>query len=107
MGQVAAGRRVLSTGHAAADATAPSPASSRWKAIWSAALVVEALKRVDGEPTREKLLDAINAAPFDLGGVMLSYGPTKNQGSDQVFFTILQADGSFKPVVRLVKMAGQ
>jgi ABC-type branched-subunit amino acid transport system substrate-binding protein len=30
-------------------------------------LVVEALKRVDGEPTREKLLDAVNVAPFDLG----------------------------------------
>jgi ABC-type branched-subunit amino acid transport system substrate-binding protein len=70
-------------------------------------LVVEALKRVDGEPTREKLLNAIAAAPFDLGGVVLSYGATKNQGSDQVFFTILQADGSFKPVIRLIKMAGQ
>ena len=41
------------------------------------------------------------------GGVVLSYGPDKNQGSDQVFFTIMQADGSFKPVVRLIKMAGQ
>ncbi len=70
-------------------------------------VVVEALKRIDGEPTREKFLDAIAAAPFDLGGVVLSYGPSKNQGSDQVFFTILQADGSFKPVVRLNKMAGR
>jgi ABC-type branched-subunit amino acid transport system substrate-binding protein len=70
-------------------------------------LVVEALKRVDGEPTRDKLLAAIGGAPFDLGGFVLSYGPAKNQGSDQVFFTILQADGSFKPVVRLVRMAGQ
>jgi ABC-type branched-subunit amino acid transport system substrate-binding protein len=70
-------------------------------------LVVEALKRVPGEPTREKLLDAIAAAPFDLGGVVLNYGPTKNQGTDQVFFTILQADGSFKSVVRLARMAGQ
>jgi branched-chain amino acid transport system substrate-binding protein len=70
-------------------------------------LVVEALKRVDGEPTREKLLNAIAAAPFDLGGVTLSYGPAKNQGSDQVFFTILQADGTFKPVIRLIRMAGQ
>lgn len=68
-------------------------------------LAVEALKRVDGEPTREKLLDAIYSAPFDLGGFTLSYGPTRNQGSDQVFFTILQADGSFKPVARLIKMA--
>jgi branched-chain amino acid transport system substrate-binding protein len=70
-------------------------------------LVVEALKRLSGDPTREKLLDAIASAPFDLGGVALSYGPAKNQGSDQVFFTILQADGSFKPVVRLVRMARQ
>lgn len=68
-------------------------------------LVVEALKRVAGEPTRENLLDAIYRAPFDLGGVTLKYGPARNQGSDQVFFTILQADGSFKPVVRLIKMA--
>jgi branched-chain amino acid transport system substrate-binding protein len=70
-------------------------------------LAVEALKHVDGAPTREKLLDAIGAAPIDLGGIALNYGPAKNQGSDQVYFTILQADGSFKPVDRLITMAGQ
>jgi branched-chain amino acid transport system substrate-binding protein len=70
-------------------------------------LAVDALKRVKGEPTREALLDAIYAAPFDMGGITLSYGANKNQGSDQVFFTILQADGTFKPVTRLIKMAGQ
>ncbi|MEA2991739.1 MAG: hypothetical protein QOD40_659 [Alphaproteobacteria bacterium] len=69
-------------------------------------LVVEALKRVPGDPSREALLDAIAKAPFDLGGLQLSYGPAKNQGSDQVFFTILQADGSFKPVTRLIKTSG-
>jgi branched-chain amino acid transport system substrate-binding protein len=69
-------------------------------------LVIEALKRIPGEPTRKALLDAIaNTGTFDLGGIELTYGPGKNQGSDRVFFTILQADGSFKPVVRLVKMA--
>ena len=70
-------------------------------------LVVEALKRIKGEPTREAMLDAIAAAPFDFGGVTLSYGPMKNQGSDRVFFTILQADGTFRPVTRLVKAEGQ
>ena len=70
-------------------------------------LVVEALKRIKGEPTREALLDAIAAAPFDFGGVTLSYGPMKNQGSDRVFFTILQVDGTFRPVTRLVKAEGQ
>lgn len=70
-------------------------------------LVVEALRRVKGEPTREALLDAIAEAPFDFGGVTLSYGSMQNQGSDRVFFTILQADGTFRPVTRLVKAEGQ
>jgi branched-chain amino acid transport system substrate-binding protein len=70
-------------------------------------LVIEALKRIPGEPSREALLDAIAKSPFDLGGVNLKFGSTKNQGSDQVYFTILQADGSFKPVSKLVKTAGQ
>jgi len=39
--------------------------------------------------------------------VTLSYGPMKNQGSDRVFFTILQVDGTFRPVTRLVKAEGQ
>jgi branched-chain amino acid transport system substrate-binding protein len=67
-------------------------------------LVIEALKRVPGEPTREALLDAIfHTGSFDLDGLELTYGPANNQGMDEVFFTILQADGSFKPVTRLSK----
>jgi hypothetical protein len=46
-------------------------------------------------------------APFDLGGVVLSYRPGKEQGSDQVFFPIMHADESFKPALRLIKVAGQ
>jgi ABC-type branched-subunit amino acid transport system substrate-binding protein len=66
-------------------------------------LVVEALKRVPGELTREAFLDAIERAPFDLGGVKLSFSATQNQGSNQVYFTVLQADGTFRPVTKLVK----
>jgi len=66
-------------------------------------LVVETLKRIPDEPTREAFLDAIESAPFDLGGVRLSFSATQNQGSNQVYFTVLQADGSFRPVTRLVK----
>ena len=67
-------------------------------------LVIEALKRVPGEPTREALLDAVTySGAFDLDGMELTYGPDKNQGMNEVFFTILQADGSFKPVTRLSK----
>ena len=70
-------------------------------------LVVEALKRIPGEPTREALLDAIAKSPFDLGGVVLKFGADKNQGSNQVYLTVLQADGSFRSVSKLVKTATQ
>jgi branched-chain amino acid transport system substrate-binding protein len=66
-------------------------------------LVVETLKRIPGEPSREAFLDAIERAPFDLGGVKLTFSATQNQGSNQVYFTVLQGDGTFRPVTRLVK----
>jgi ABC-type branched-subunit amino acid transport system substrate-binding protein len=66
-------------------------------------LVVETLKRIPGELSRETFLDAIESGPFDLGGVKLGFSATQNQGSNQVYFTVLQQDGSFKPVTKLVK----
>jgi hypothetical protein len=66
-------------------------------------LVVETLKRIPGELSRETFLDAIESSPFDLGGVKLGFSATQNQGSNQVYFTVLQQDGSFKPVTKLVK----
>jgi ABC-type branched-subunit amino acid transport system substrate-binding protein len=66
-------------------------------------LVVEAIKRIPGEPTREAFLDAIEREPFDLGGMKLTFSATQNQGSNQVYFTVLQSDGFFRPVTRLVK----
>ena len=70
-------------------------------------LVIEGLKRIPGEPTREAFLDAIESAPFDLGGVKLSFSPTQNQGSNQVYFTMLQGDGTFRPVTKLAKTAAR
>jgi len=61
-------------------------------------LIVGALRRTPGEPSREALLDVMAKAPFDLGGMELSFSASRNQGSNQVFFTILQADGSFRPI---------
>ncbi len=50
--------------------------------------MVEAVRRIDGDLdlTSEKPPGAVNTPPFDPGGVVLSYGSDKNQGSDQVFF---------------------
>jgi branched-chain amino acid transport system substrate-binding protein len=65
-------------------------------------LVVEALGKVKGPVTRAALLSTIKeTGTFDLGGITLSYGPNDNQGMHQVFLTVIQADGSIKPVDRL------
>ena len=63
-------------------------------------LVAAALDRVAGEPTRRTFLEAFGGT-FDLDGVRLAFGPGKNQGSDDVFLTVIQADGGFRPVVKL------
>lgn len=66
-------------------------------------LVAEALKRIPEAPTREAFLDAVAKGGFDFGGVKLNYASNKNQGMDEVFFTILQSDGLFRSVTRLFK----
>lgn len=66
--------------------------------------IAAALEKVDGEPTRAKMIEAIQkAGMIDLGGVKLSYSPTSNRGSETVFLTVIQADGSFKAVEKLEK----
>src|SRR5690242_10525430 len=70
-------------------------------------LVVEALKRIPGEPSREAFLDAIESAPFDLGGLKFRFSATQNQGSNQVYFTVLQGDGTLRPVTKLPKTAAK
>ncbi len=68
-------------------------------------LAIEALKKVSGEPTRKAFLEAALGNSFDLGGVKLTYSATDNQGSDDVFLTQIQADGSFK-AIKLLSEAG-
>jgi hypothetical protein len=59
---------------------------------------------MSGEPTRKGFIEAVQkSGGFDLGGFKLSYSDSSNRGSDQVFLTVIQADGTFKPVTRLEK----
>jgi len=67
-------------------------------------LVAAALDKVQGDITRAALLDAITkTGTFDLGGVTLRYSADSNRGSDTIFLTVIQSDGSFKPVEKLTK----
>lgn len=69
-------------------------------------LVIEALGKVSGEPTRKALLDAMLANSFDLGGVTLAYGKDDNQGMDKVFLTVIGDGGKFKAVTALDQAGG-
>ncbi len=66
--------------------------------------IIAALEKVNGEPTRQGLIEAVQkAGTIDLGGFKLTYSPSSNRGSDHVFLTVIQADGSFKAVDHLEK----
>jgi len=66
-------------------------------------LAIAALEKIAGEPTRAGLIKAIkDTGTFDIGGLAMTFGPMKNEGLDQVFLTVIQADGSFKPVTKLL-----
>jgi ABC-type branched-subunit amino acid transport system substrate-binding protein len=68
--------------------------------------IIAGLEKVDGEPTRAALIEAVQkAGTLDIGGFKLTYSATSNRGSNQVFLTVIQPDGSFKAVDRLEKPA--
>ena len=65
-------------------------------------LAIAALDKAGANPTRDGLIKIIKeTAKFDIGGLPMTFGPDKNEGMDKVFMTVIQADGSFKPVEKL------
>ncbi len=67
--------------------------------------IVAALEKINGDPTRQSFVEAVQkSGGFELGGLKLAYGASNNRGSDQVFLTVIQPDGSFKAVTRLEKL---
>jgi ABC-type branched-subunit amino acid transport system substrate-binding protein len=66
--------------------------------------IVAAIEKMNGEPTRKGFVEAVQkSGSFDLGGFKLSYSDSSNRGSDQVYLTVIQPDGSFKAVTHLEK----
>jgi branched-chain amino acid transport system substrate-binding protein len=69
-------------------------------------LAIAALEKAGRNPTREGLLKTIKeTGKFDIGGLMMTFGPDDNEGLDKVFMTVIQPDGSFKPVDKLTRMS--
>lgn len=69
-------------------------------------LAIAALDKTGANPTREDFLKAIKTTgAFDFGGLKMTFGATDNEGLDQVFMTVIQADGSFKAVDKLTRVS--
>ena len=64
-----------------------------------ARLAIAALEKTGVELTRDGLLTTMRTTgKFTIGGLVMTFGPDKNDGLDDVFLTVIQTDGSFKPV---------
>jgi ABC-type branched-subunit amino acid transport system substrate-binding protein len=69
-------------------------------------LAIAALDKAGKDVTRESLLKTIKeTGTFDIGGLPMTFSAEKNEGLDKVFLTVIQADGSFKAVEKLVKVS--
>lgn len=59
----------------------------------NAKLVAEALKKAGRDPSREKVVSALESSAFDLGGYKVNYSPANHNGSRFVDLTVLGRDG--------------
>lgn len=91
-------------GDLGAQASAASP--SKLEGYIAARILVTALERIQGEPTRESIVDALEGLDhFDAGlGESLRLGPAEHQASHRVWPTVLK-DGRFVPL-RWTELAG-
>jgi len=72
----------------------------------AARLAIAALQKAGADVTREAFVAAIKeTGKFDIGGLPMTFSAQKNEGLDKVFLTVIQADGSFKAVEKLVKVS--
>jgi branched-chain amino acid transport system substrate-binding protein len=69
-------------------------------------LAIAALEKAGKDVTRESFLKAIkDTGTFDIGGLQMSFGASDNEGLDKVFMTVVQKDGTFKAVDKLMKLS--
>jgi len=59
----------------------------------NARLVIAALERAGPNPSREKLIAALRAAPFNLDGYRVNFAPGSNSGSNYVEISVVGAGG--------------
>ena len=62
-------------------------------------MAIARLQSCGADVSRECFLNALSATtPIDIDGLQLTFGPGDNQGSDDVFLTVIGADGEYDQV---------
>ncbi|PWK33147.1 ABC transporter substrate-binding protein [Cupriavidus plantarum] len=70
------------------------PTNAGMEGFMSAKVLVEGLRRAGPDPTREKLVAALeNLRDYDLGGILISYSATRHTGSSFVEMSIVSSTG--------------
>ena len=65
-------------------------------------LAIVGLEACGRELSRDCFIKALQAPePIDIDGMRLKFGPRYNQGSDEVFLTVMGADREYRQVERL------
>ena len=65
-------------------------------------LAAAAIEIAGPNPTRADMLRAIiDRGRFDIGGDIMTFGPKIDDAPAKVFLTVIQPDGTFKPVEKL------
>ena len=71
-------------------------------------LAIAALDKMGKDVTREGLVKTIKeTGKFDIGGLPMTFSAEKNEGLDKVWMTIIQGDGSFKPIEKMIKVSSK
>jgi ABC-type branched-subunit amino acid transport system substrate-binding protein len=69
-------------------------------------LAIAALEKAGKDVTRDSLIKTIkDTGKFDIGGLPMTFSAEKNEGLDKVFMTIIEADGTFKPIEKMIKVS--
>lgn len=75
----------------------PDVSPAMFEGFSAAKVLVEALRRTNGKPSREHIQTALEGmSKFDLGGLFISYSAKDHMGLDFTELSIISSDGKFR-----------
>ena len=97
---------VVADYHKAIKAAGGEPEFVSLEGYLAGRLAIAALDKAGKDVTRDGMLKAIkDTGKFDIGGLSMTFSADKNEGLDKVWMTIIEADGSFKPIEKMIRMS--